>query len=409
MRAKRTTVAGAKALAMEDIESEIDDEDLARVVELAEEEMQGRQLSAGKPQRMPHWAADILSASSLGAYAKERRPVTALSDVGCLTSDSATHVVTAADGRYNRDRLATAECDQPVSLRGFARQGLMGTVRAVQPDEGGQLVFAEEDQNVDEAPVDGHSSVIHGHPADTACEQDKMDESPAGIMCLYSKYGPCNADKSGSLLPIPEVPAAPAVGPTAPCGFEVVSAAFLADILGQDIQEFCDLVFDQGDDGVMQVGASVNSPVPALERQEDGNEGMPLGQLPPSGTDEETNKDFVRFAAESTETAGDMDSQGGTRETIHLYDSAATAQIPNDPVSQSEPSPGMDPVPDLVGPQAPTALQARSTSTVAAILEHETLSRNPETVYIDAYTGGDDTVPGVRLRCASSIATLQLW
>lgn len=93
--------------------------------------------------------------------------------------------------------------------------------------------------------------------------EDSAEGSPAGLMCLQNTHGE----------PIPGVPIhvaaaaeirttvvgsdAAAVDTTvAPTGFEEVSAAFLADMLGQDPGDMCDVVFDQDWDGNMMVDAS---------------------------------------------------------------------------------------------------------------------------------------------------------
>lgn len=114
--------------------------------------------------------------------------------------------------------------------------------------------------------------------------EDNADDSPAGLMCLQSTQV-LGAPDTATETPAEVYLAATHRAAAAPTGFEEVSAAFLANIIGQDAEELCDLVFDQRCPVPMAPGASeeADDPTPEVESQKPGLEAGLAISSPPSG------------------------------------------------------------------------------------------------------------------------------
>eukprot|EP00892_Ulva_mutabilis_P009601 jgi/Ulvmu1/7012/UM033_0071.1 len=94
-------------------------------------------------------------------------------------------------------------------------------------------------------------------------QHQAVDESPAGLMCLQSipaAVSPGDHHTPCALRSLAE-PAA------APRGFEAVSAEFLADMLGQDVEALCNVVLDDSGEGRMEEDTAEHEAAADTEEQ----------------------------------------------------------------------------------------------------------------------------------------------
>lgn len=264
-------VSGAGLLTEEDSDCDIDDEELLRVCQAVEAQLQtaaaGNKESALAPPPLQHWSTnhDILQG---GAAPAIQEVETCTGEPCCSAMNAYTWCFLAADKDHHGSGPATETTHHQTFARQYSKVDAVRGADVVMDDDETlcDMGFVEDQLQDQQASRGIETAKHHSHELpqlDIEFAEDNPEGSPVGLMCLQSTPGELEPGAQVHVAKISEFSktvegsAAAAVDTAvAPTGFEEVSAAFLADMLGQDAGEMCNVVFDEDWDDGMVVDAS---------------------------------------------------------------------------------------------------------------------------------------------------------